>query len=132
MILTYSPFELTLKYPFSISGFSRTFTPIMLIEISYEGFTGLGEASMVPYMGESVETAIRFLSKVDLRWLKYPFEYDKVINYLDTLEAGNPAVKAAIDIALHDLEAKIAKVPCYKLFGSDPQSMPLTSGIGRG
>ncbi len=127
MILTYSPFELTLKYPFSISGFSRTFTPIMLIEISYEGFTGLGEASMVPYMGESVETAIRFLSKVDLRWLKYPFEYDKVINYLDTIEAGNPAVKAAIDIALHDLEAKIAKVPCYKLFGSDPQSMPLTS-----
>jgi len=127
MILTYSPFELTLKYPFSISGFSRTFTPIMLVEINYEGFAGLGEASMVPYMGESVESAGRFLTKVDLRWLKYPFDYGKIINYLDSIESGNPAVKAAIDIALHDLEAKIAKVPCYKLFGSDPQSMPLTS-----
>jgi len=127
MILTYKPFELTLKYPFSISGFSRTFTPIMLVEIGYEGFTGLGEASMVPYMGESIESAERFLTKVDLRWLRYPFDYDKVISYLDTVDGGNPAVKAAVDIALHDLEGKINNTSCYSLFGSDPKKMPLTS-----
>lgn len=127
MIVSYRPFELSLKYPFSISGFSRTSTPIMIVELNHEGFKGLGEASMVPYMGESIETAKRFLSKVDLGWLKYPFNYDDTIRYLDTIEAGHPAIKAAIDIALHDLEGKINNTPCYRLFGSDPQRMPLTS-----
>ncbi|MBC8052919.1 MAG: dipeptide epimerase [Sphingobacteriaceae bacterium] len=127
MRVSFKSFELLLKYPFRISGFARTFTPVMLLEISRDGITGRGEASMVPYMGESVETATRFLSKVDLTWLKHPFNYQEVIHYLDSLEEGNPAVKAAIDIALHDLEGKLQNRPCYSLFNSDPEKMPLTS-----
>lgn len=125
--LTYKPFELELKHPFTISKFSRTSTPLMLLEISTEGFTGLGEASMVPYMGENVETATAFLKKVDLSWLKYPFNMDEVVAYLDKTEAGNPTIKAAIDIALHDLIGKIEQKPCYQLFGSSPMNMPVTS-----
>lgn len=99
----------------------------MLVNISYEGCIGLGEASMVPYMGESLDSASCFLSKVDLNGFKPPFNYDEVISYLDAIDQGNPAIKAAIDIALHDLEGKLENKPCYKLFGSDPDKMPLTS-----
>ena len=102
MKINYKPFELNLRHPFTIAKFSRTSTPIMLMEISYEGFTGFGEASMVPYMGESIETANAFMAKVDLSWLKPPF-------------------------ALHDLQGKIEQRACYKYFGTDPSKMPPTS-----
>lgn len=120
-------FDLELKHTFSIAKFSRISTPIILIEVSDHGFTGLGEGSMVPYMGENPETASQFFSKIDWTQIKYPFNFDEIHNYLDFLDTGNPAVKAAIDIALHDLKGKIEQSPCYKMFGADPSLMPVTS-----
>src|SRR5690606_28525576 len=35
--------------------------------------------------------------------------------------------KAAIDIALHDLQGKIENKPCYQLFNADPLHIPVTS-----
>ena len=37
---------------------------------------------------------------------KYPFDFEAIIHYLDSIAPGNPAIKAAIDIALHDLDGK--------------------------
>ena len=127
MELTFQPFELELNHPFTIAKFSRTSTPLMLLKISHEGYTGYGEASMVPYMGESHQSATEFLSTVEVSKFKYPFNYAQIIAYLDCLAPGNPAIKAAIDIALHDLEGKIKQQPCWKLLGSDPAKMPVTS-----
>ena len=127
MELTYRPFELELKHPFTFAKFSRTSTPLMLLQITHEGYTGYGEASMVPYMGESQQSAAEFLSKVDVSQFKYPFDYASIIHYLDSIAHGNPAIKAAIDIALHDLEGKLKQQPCWELLGSDPAKMPVTS-----
>lgn len=127
MTISYQPFDLLLKYPFRISGHSRISTPIMLVAIHYEGLIGMGEASMVPYMGESIQSATQFLKDLDLSWLNYPFNYPEVVQYLDAKAPGNPAIKAAIDIALHDLEGKLLKNPCYSLLNSNPGDMPLTS-----
>lgn len=120
-------FDLELKHTFSIAKFSRTSTPIILLELSDEGYTGIGEGSMVPYMGENPETATQFLKKVDWSRFKFPFNMDHIHAYLDELEPGNPAAKAAIDIALHDLSGKINRSPVYKIFGADPSQMPITS-----
>src|SRR6476469_9800345 len=38
-----------------------------------------------------------------------------------------PAIKAAIDIALHDLTGKIEGKPCYQLFNAEPALMPQTT-----
>lgn len=127
MKLTYQPFELQLKHPFTIAKFSRTSTPLMLVQLEHESYIGYGEASMVPYMGESHQTAIAFLNKVDTKQFKYPFDFASIINYLDGIVPGNPAIKAAIDIALHDLEGKIKQQPCWQLLGSNPALMPVTS-----
>ena len=127
MKISYNPFELNLKHPFTIAKFSRTSTPIMLMEISHEGYTGFGEASMVPYMGENIESAMAFMAKVDLSWLKAPFDFDELIAYLDSIAPGNPNIKAAVDIALHDLQGKIEQKPCFQYFNSDPLKMPPTS-----
>ncbi|HEX7365907.1 MAG TPA: dipeptide epimerase, partial [Pelobium sp.] len=102
-------------------------TPLMLVELQYEGFTGYGEASMVPYMGESVATATAFLKKLDLSQFTFPFNFEELISYLDDLEPGQPAIKAAIDIALHDLSGKLLNKPCYQLFNAEPSLMPQTT-----
>ncbi|MFD2872980.1 dipeptide epimerase [Mucilaginibacter ximonensis] len=127
MKLTYQPFELALRHPFTIAKFSRTFTPVMLVQLEHGGYTGYGEASMVPYMGESYESATAFLSRVDLSQLKLPFDFAAIVDYLDSLAPGNPAIKAAIDIALHDLEGKVLAKPCWEILGSNLNLMPPTS-----
>jgi len=134
MKISYQTLNLELKFPFTIAKFSRTSTPVLLLTLEYEGFKGFGEASMVPYMGENFETATSFLNNADLSCFHYPFKMDEIIAYLDSIETGMPAIKAAIDIALHDLTGKIENKPCYELFGADPFKMPLTTytiGIDR-
>ncbi len=127
MKLTYQPFELLLKHTFTIAKFSRTSTPVMLVQVAHEGQIGYGEASMVPYMGESFQTATDFLGKVDAAQFKYPFDFEAILTYLDDIMPGNSAIKAGIDIALHDLDGKLRQKPCWQLLGSDPANMPLTS-----
>ena len=53
MKISCKQFDLELKHAFSIAKFTRTSTPLLLLKIDYEGKTGYGEASMVPYMGEN-------------------------------------------------------------------------------
>ncbi|WP_231460634.1 dipeptide epimerase [Pedobacter sp. Leaf132] len=127
MNISCKQFELELKHPFSISKFTRTSTPIMLLKIDFNGVIGYGEASMVPYMGESYESANAFLKLVDWNSIKYPFNFEEIIAYLDSVAPGQPAVKAAIDIALNDISGKILNKPCYEIYGANPDKMPVTS-----
>ncbi len=127
MQASYISFNLELKHPFSIAKFSRTSTPLLLLKLTYEQVVGYGEASMVPYMGESYESAQVFLSKVDWNRFIHPFNFEEIIAYLDGLASGHPAIKAAIDIALNDINGKLLNKPCYEIYGADPSKMPVTS-----
>jgi L-alanine-DL-glutamate epimerase-like enolase superfamily enzyme len=127
MQASYLSYQLNLKHPFAIAKFSRTSTPLVLLKLDYEGFSGYGEASMVPYMGESYESAINFLNKVNWSQFHAPFNFSEINHYLDEIDTENPAVKAAIDIALNDLNGKLQDKPCFELYGADPAKMPLTS-----
>ena len=49
--LTFEPYELKMKHVFTIASFSRKTTPVMLVKIEWEGFTGYGEASMPSLFG---------------------------------------------------------------------------------
>ena len=124
---TYISFNLELKHPFAIAKFSRTSTPLLLLKLDYEQVTGYGEASMVPYMGESYESAQAFLKQIDWNRFSHPFDFEEIITYLDSIASGHPAVKAAIDIALNDINGKLLNKPCYEIYGADPLKMPITS-----
>ena len=134
MKLSFKPHELHLKHVFTLATSSRTSTPDMLTEIQYGDITGYGEASMPPYLGESIDTATAFLSKVDLTHFKSPFLVEDIVRYLDSLAPGNYAAKASVDIALHDLIGKIMKQPWYRIWGLDPARTPnisFTIGIDK-
>ena len=131
MILRYRPYELQLALTFTVASYSRKTTPGVQLEIEYGGLTGYGEASMPPYLGHSVESVCKFLSKVDLSRFESPFLLEDIMEYLDTLSDGDAPAKAAIDIALHDLVGKLCGQPLYRLWGYNPaKSGPTTFTIG--
>ena len=134
--LSWFPYELKLQHTFTVASYSRTTTPDVQVKLEYEGYTGYGEASMPPYLGQSVESVTKFLEKVNLDQFDDPFRHepdllrgkaDDILTYVDSLDEGEPAAKAAIDIALHDLVGKILGVPWYKIWGYDPAKAPNTT-----
>jgi len=127
MTLRFRPYTLQLKHVFTVAVNSRTTTPVVLTEIEFDGTVGFGEASMPPYLGESHDTAAAFLSKVDLGRFANPFELESILEAVDGLAPGNPAAKAAVDIALHDLVGKLLKQPWYNIWGYDPTLAPVTT-----
>ena len=56
MKLSFEPYELKLRHTFTVASYSRTTTPDVQVKIEYDGFTGYGEASMPPYLGQTVES----------------------------------------------------------------------------
>ncbi len=127
MKLSFKTYNLQLKHTFTVSGFSRDTTPVVLTEIEYDGLIGYGEASMPPYLGESQDSVLTFLKKVKLEQFNDPFMLDDILEYVDSIDKNNRAAKASVDIALHDLIGKITNQPLYKLWGLNPTETPMTS-----
>ena len=127
MTLKFLPFELKLRHAFNLAKYSRTSTPGVQVKIEYEGVVGYGEASMPPYLGESIETVTKFLSKVDLSQFNDPFKIEEILAYVDAIEPENRAAKASVDIALHDLVGKFIGQPWYKIWGLSLDKIPQSS-----
>jgi L-alanine-DL-glutamate epimerase-like enolase superfamily enzyme len=125
--LSYRPYELQLRHVFTVATNSRTTTPVVLTTIEYDGVTGFGEASMPPYLGESHESVLNFLSKVNLEQFSDPFLMEDILEYIEGVMPGNHAAKASLDIALHDLTGKLLGQPWFRLWGLNPAKTPLTS-----
>lgn len=127
MHLSFEPYELKLKHVFTVSSFSRSTTPDVQVRIDYDGYTGYGEASMPPYLGQTVESVCSFLKKVDLEQFPDPFCIDDILTYIDSLSDGDSAAKVAVDIALHDLVGKIIGAPWHRMLGLNPEKTPNTT-----
>lgn len=125
--LSFSPYELKLKHAFNLAKYSRTTTPDVQVQIEYDGIIGYGEASMPQYLGESVDSVTKFLSKLDLAQFSDPFRLEEILQYVDSVDEGNRAAKASVDIALHDILGKIMGQPWYKIWGLSPEKAPCTS-----
>lgn len=129
MELTWCPFEGKMRHVFTISNSSRTTTPIVLTRITYDGYTGYGEAAMPPYLGETTNSAMDFLKKVEPELKKFssPFMIGDIMAYVDAISTNNCAAKASVDIALHDLVGNIIGQPWWKMWGFDPTHCPNNS-----
>ena len=127
MKLSFFPYELQLRHTFTVASYSRTTTPDVQVRIEYDGFTGHGEASMPPYLGQNVESVCAFLQKVDLEQFSDPFQLEDILDYVDSLSPGDSAAKAAVDIALHDLVGQLLGQPWFRIWGLNPEKAPCTT-----
>jgi L-Ala-D/L-Glu epimerase len=118
MKLHWEPYSLELKTTFRVAHGASTQRHNVLVYLD----EGVGEAAAVPYYGETQEGIIEYLKSVpDLG--DDPFDIDGV---LAKRPAGSLAARAALDEALHDLWGKKLGQPLYRLFGLNPNHVPLT------
>lgn len=125
--LSFAPYELKLRHAFNLAKNQRTTTPGVQVQLEYDGIVGYGEASMPPYLGESVDSVCKFLGSLDLSQFSDPFRIEDIHAYMDSVAPNDRAAKASVDIALYDLLGKIMGQPWYKIWGLNPDNAPNTS-----
>jgi L-Ala-D/L-Glu epimerase len=119
MKLHWEPITLDLKTTFRVAHGASDQRHNVLVYLD----DGVGEAAAVPYYGETQQGIIEYLNSVpDLG--DDPFDMDAV---LARRPAGSRAARSAIDEALHDLWGKKLGQPVYRLFGLNPNNLPLTT-----
>jgi L-alanine-DL-glutamate epimerase-like enolase superfamily enzyme len=127
MQLEFQPFDLKLTTPFRISRHVQYIAANVLVKITHEGITGLGEAAPSEHYGEDRSTVLATLALLSDQLGEDPFALEDIFKRLEQRIRLNPSAKAAVDMALYDLIGKRLNVPVYKLFGLSAASAPLTS-----
>ena len=83
-----------------------------------DGTLGFGYGSATPHMGATRETLMAALTRfVPLVAGRDSFNVEEILQALDMDLVGNNQAKAAIDCALHDLNARILGIPLHQLLG---------------
>jgi L-alanine-DL-glutamate epimerase-like enolase superfamily enzyme len=114
--------ELALAEPFSISTTTWESATNVFVSVRYDDLVGIGEASPDDRAGESPERVVEDLNGLDLSGLEGPFDLDGVA---ELLPAGS--ARCALDIAFHDLAAKVAGISVSELLGLRTSGLPVTS-----
>lgn len=127
MKLSSKRIDLKLRHTFRISRGVEDVAPVLITTLEHDGVRGYGEASPSTRYGETIDTVLDFLKRVDLGGFSEPFELEKIAAYLENLASGNAAAKSALDIALHDWVGRKLGQPLYKLWGLSKSKTPFTS-----
>lgn len=122
-------FDLELKHPFQTSHGVRTVQPTLIVELSHGEYTGIGEATATSYYGYTIqEMKQSILEKKNqiekLQNIISPTEFHQLLCQLFPKESF---LRCAIDIAYHDLFAKINQKPLYKQLGLSLENIPITN-----
>jgi L-alanine-DL-glutamate epimerase-like enolase superfamily enzyme len=103
---------LRLAETFVISRESADTADVVQVEIRHGGVSGFGEAAPIERYGESAQSALEWLARVELG--DDPWALDELD---ERLPPGEQAARAAIDAALHDLQGKLVGLPVWRLLG---------------
>ena len=114
------PVTLGYKEPFRIAPGASTESHTIIVKIVTDyGVIGWGESSPSERVtGETAETVIKILDKIAPKLIGLcPLRIEQDVEVMDSIAEGNPAAKAAVDIALHDILGKTGHKPLFMLMG---------------
>jgi L-alanine-DL-glutamate epimerase-like enolase superfamily enzyme len=129
MELRHRTVTLELAETFVIARESQDTVDLVEVEVRHDGLSGFGEAAPIDRYGESVDSASRWLDEAAPVLGDDPWALDEIHA---RLPAGEQAARAAVDAALHDLCAKQAGVPLFRLLGLTPAGPPTSWTIWLG
>jgi L-Ala-D/L-Glu epimerase / N-acetyl-D-glutamate racemase len=112
---------LELAETFVIARESQDTVDLVEVAIRHGELTGYGEAAPIDRYGEAVHPALAWLEEASSLLGDDPWALDEIHG---RLPAGQQAARAAVDAALHDLCAKQAGLPLYRLLGLKPSGPP--------
>lgn len=114
--------EMPLAERFTIARETWDVATAVFAVLRYGDAEGYGECSPDSHWGETPESTVEQLDGVDLSELHGPFDLEGPGRLLP---AGS--ARCVLDIALHDLAAKLAGIPLRSLLGTGDAPLPPTS-----
>jgi len=119
---------ITTRHPFVIARGSTTgYRRCWVRLIDEDGVEGWGEADPSSYYGETYDTVIATLQKLDRHIPDDPFDLEAAEARFAQVVPRNGAARAALSAALHDLVGKRLGQPLWRLWGLDPHKAPASS-----
>lgn len=120
---------LELAETFRIAREAQERVEVVQVELRLRHLVGYGEATPVERYGQSPQSALAYLEESASLLGDDPWALDEIHARLPDRE---PAARAAIDAALHDLCGKLASLPVYRLLGLRRAGPPTSWTIGLG
>jgi L-alanine-DL-glutamate epimerase-like enolase superfamily enzyme len=125
--VSYTPFNLKFRHPFTISKGTKTHQPTLIVELEHFGIKGYGEAPAIAYYNIPVEKMIEDLEKKKTFIEKFAFtEPERYWHYLHHLLPQNNFLVCALDIAAWDMFGKLQNKKLYELWKGDISKNPIT------
>src|SRR5947207_6765210 len=116
------------KHPFVIArGGGDDYRVVWVRLTDADGAEGWGEADPSKYYGETADTVLAVLKKLEPHLPKDAFELEAAEARFAQIVPKNGAARAALSAALHDLFGKRLGQPLWRLWGLDPAKAPCSS-----
>jgi L-alanine-DL-glutamate epimerase-like enolase superfamily enzyme len=127
-------FDIPLKEPFTITlGTITTSSGVLIRIVTDAGIIGIGESSpFQPVTGDTQETNVVAARAIrDMLKGKDPLAIESAHKLFGGFLFSNPALIAALDMALYDILGKAAGLPVFRLLGGDKTTFEtdVTTGI---
>jgi L-alanine-DL-glutamate epimerase-like enolase superfamily enzyme len=117
--------ELRTRHPFIIArGGQSDYRTVWVRLRDGDGNEGWGEAAATRFYGETPESVFAALNHYATALPADPFDIEEAERRWATMLRENPAARAALSTALHDLVGKRLGIPVYRLWGLDPAKAP--------
>ncbi|MGH7526429.1 MAG: dipeptide epimerase [Gemmatimonadales bacterium] len=117
--------ELRTKHPFIIArGGQSDYRTVWVRLRDDDGHEGWGEAAPTQFYGETPESVLCALNLYATALPADPFDLEQSERRWELMLRSNPAARAALSAALHDLAAKRLGIPVYRMWGLDPAKAP--------
>ena len=116
------------RHPFVIArGGSSDYRVVWVRLADADGVEGWGEADPSAYYGETADTVLAALGKLEPHLPADPFDLEQAEARFAQLAPNSAAARAALSAALHDLVGKRLGQPLWRLWGLDPARAPRSS-----
>jgi L-alanine-DL-glutamate epimerase-like enolase superfamily enzyme len=126
-------FSLEFRFPFRIAHGMRSSTDVVYVRIQSDSSVGFGEATLPPYLPDTVQSTESFLSNAFIQNIKDNFEPDSISEELERNFPGNYPAKAALNMALWQCYASKLDITISDLLKISPNTKtPHTYTIGIG
>lgn len=118
--------SLPLDAPFGISRGTTETTENVVVRIRDGEHEGVGAGAPAAYYGETPATAEAVLPDLlaAVERVGDPGAFQRLHAAFDDVVRGNPAARAAVEVACYDLHARRLGVPLHALLGHDPSRAP--------
>ncbi len=127
MEFTYEVIELVPRHVFRTARTVSATSDSVIVRLSDGPLTGFGDAAPARYYGETAATVVAYLERMRPAVEQAAHESELMAHLTSRGGHDEPAARASLEIAAHDMMGKRFGVPLCRHFELDPSDAPITS-----